>query len=389
VIHLIQTAQEIAVLAEELRKDSVIGIDTEFIRETSFYPKIALIQIATAKKSWLVDPLKLSKNDMAPLIEVFVDPGILKVFHAAFADVECLYWEYGVLTQPVFDTAVGAALLGLGESIGLAKLCQIKLNVLIEKGRARVKWLQRPLPQELLHYAEQDVAHLVTLALLIKKELETKKRFEWACDESALSVSDFDVSPEEIATKLSKNLDSTTFLVLTELIRWREGRARSANLPRGWITENEVLVSLAKVKPKSMEQLKTFRGLHIKELERSGEQILDAIEKGKKAPTKNAAVSERFQIPTEEEELAVDLLRAFISYVASEHAIIPRYLLPPQRYYVLLREWDRPPEEWVKSGILTAQASEMIGESLRQFLNGEKALALKKGELSLMDVGKI
>src|SRR4051812_28975815 len=126
---LIQSAAGVADMASRLRGKRTIGIGTEFIRETSFFPKIALLQVADEKESWLLDPTRLDKTDLAPLLEILTDVNVLKILHAAYADQECLYWSYNTLAEPVLDTAVAGALTGYGDNVGLAKLLKEILHL--------------------------------------------------------------------------------------------------------------------------------------------------------------------------------------------------------------------------------------------------------------------
>src|SRR4051812_5334577 len=223
-LHLITDPKRVEEMANELRNQAVIGIDTEFIRETTFFPKIALIQVASRNQSWLVDPVALDPEALKPFLEVLCDKKILKVMHAAFADQEVLYWTYGKIAEPVLDTAVAAALCGYGDNVGLAKLAKDVLRIHLHKGRARVKWLARPLPKELLHYAQQDVEFLVNLGGQMEEWLRQKGRWEWALEESQVDPSEFDTPPDDIAHRLAKSgqLDESTYLALRELVRWRE-----------------------------------------------------------------------------------------------------------------------------------------------------------------------
>ncbi|MBY0371047.1 ribonuclease D, partial [bacterium] len=208
----IDTPEALEDMVEVLRDQSVIAVDTEFIRETTFFPKMALIQVAAADRVWLIDPVALNADALQPFLEILWNPKILKVLHAAFADQECFYWSYGRVAEPVLDTAVAAALSGYGDNVGLAKLTKDVLRIHLHKGRSRVKWLQRPLPRELLQYAQQDVEFLVELGARMEERLRDKGRWEWALEESYVDPKDFDTPPEEIAHRLAKSghLDETT-----------------------------------------------------------------------------------------------------------------------------------------------------------------------------------
>jgi len=379
---LVSAKAELKAICEELSEEAVLGLDTEFIRETSFYPRIALIQVASRSKTWLLDPLSLDKNDLGPLLDLLVNPKILKVVHASHSDQECLFWTYGILAQPVLDTSIAAALCGLGDSIGLQKLLREVLGVHVPKGRARAKWLARPLSPELLHYAEQDVAHLVALCEKLRDLLTQKARWDWAIQESKVEASLFDVPPEEMAAKIVRGAHLyKEEPVLKELVIWRERRAREANIPRGWVADNEVLIALAKTQPKSIDELKTFRGIHSKEIERSGEKIIQAIEKGlaSEAPPVKENAREIGRVDAH----AVALVQTYISYLAFQLEIMPRFLMNAHQSHQILFHCDKSIQEWVELGLLGQEASNLIGQELQDLFQGKVGLRIQKRKLTV------
>lgn len=382
---LIETPEEVVAACEVIGRSAAIGVDTEFIRETSFFPKIALIQVATEKEIWLFDPTALTKEELGPLLDILIDPNILKIIHAAVADQECFYWAYGLLATPTLDTSVAAALCGMGDSIGLQKLLREILDVHLGKGRARAKWLQRPLSPELLHYAEQDVAHLVLLGARLKENLERLGRWEWVIEESEVDSRVFDNTPEELADKIARGAHlekEKPFLV--ELLRWREGRARDADLPRMWVADNETLIALARVQPKTIEELRTFRGLHPKEIDRSGRRIIDAIEKARTMAIPE--VTHRSVRPPKADAHAADFIQTYISYLADRHQIMPRFLVSSNQATRILYHLDAEVEDWIREGLISARAAELIGPELKSLFQGKKALVLKDLRLQVMDL---
>lgn len=384
---LIADPTEVSRIAAALQKETVIAVDTEFIRETTFFPKTALLQLATDKEAWLVDPLALTKEQLQPILDVLTAPAPIKILHAAFADQECFYWTYGVLAEPVLDTAVAGALLGLGDNAGLAKLLREILNIHLPKGRARAKWLARPLPPELLSYAAEDVLHLVELGNRLMERLKSKGRLEWAFEESKYLPSDFDPAPEDIAARLGKNsgADGHHYSVLAELVRWREDRAKKSNMPRNWISDNETLIALAKVRPRSIEELRSFRGLSVKEVERSGASIVNAIQTGLAAPKQEGSNSRLPQLD-EREEHVLDFIQTYVSFLASKHEIAPRYLLNANKAIRLLHKRKGSIDEWVEQGILTEASKALIGDELAALLGGKRALGLKGDRVEIFEL---
>ena len=383
---LIQDPRQLDQIAQKLKGSKAVAVDTEFIRETTFFPKIALLQLATLDEAWLLDPLALDKAMLAPILEIFADTKILKIMHAAYADQECLFWAYGMTATPVLDTAVAGALTGYGDNVGLGKLLKEVLRVNLPKGRARVKWLARPLPDDLRIYAEQDVAHLVEVGSILEKKLRSKNRWEWALEESLVEEKVFDVAPEDTARRIAKggHFDPNAFPVLVELIRWREERARAANLPRGWVADNEILVALAKVQPASLDELRTFRGLNAKEVDRSGMRILEAIKKGRPAPKPDPAEFARAPMVEREDHLQ-EFIKTYVSFLADKHEIALRLLINAGKAQALAQNPIVDKERWVKEGLLSQRACELIGEDLSALLSGKRGLVLRNGRVEIME----
>jgi ribonuclease D len=344
-----------------------------------------LIQVASEKESWLVDPTAFTREDLRSFAELCTAPDILKIMHASYADQECFYSAYGFIAQPVLDTSVAAALTGLGDSPGLGKLLKDLLKISLPKGRARAQWLLRPLPRELKIYAEQDVAFLVRLGDVLLDRLDKLGRREWALDESGLESKTFEVSPKEMAIKMAKGsqMARESVGVLIALVTWRENLARRIDRPRNWIVDNETLIALAKVKPKSLEELRSFRGLNPKEIEKSGQDILSAIRKGEglssELPETNGG-----KIPSKEEERSVDFIRAYVGILADRHQIAPRFLLSSDRVFALLRSAEKGESEWVRRGLLSKNAAALIGAELSSLLRGKRALAFRSGTVETL-----
>lgn len=399
---LLTTGKEIGELASALRGSEIIAFDTEFIRESTFYPIVEIIQVATDSESWLVDAAAFKKgyksgpqgsydSGLEPLLEIFRDEKILKILHAAQGDQECLYTSFGALANPVFDTAIGASLCGFGEAIGLGKLLKAVAGVTISKGHARTNWSVRPLPPQLMEYAHSDVEFLVSVARSLLAQLEKLGRRQWALDLSAkygdksLYEVDFDGMVQRLAR--GGRLDRKGFGVLRELIRWREARVRQLNLPRRWIADDTVLLDLAHVKPKDLQHLGSFRGLNKGELKNSGEEILRAVREGlAQAESVSMPHLPRTEAPSVEESQVLDLLKCYVGILADRHRIAARHLMTAAQLLSLLREPAELPADLVSRGILGAEPAKLIGNELIAFIQGRCALYVRDSKIQVTEV---
>jgi ribonuclease D len=399
---LITNASDIQLLVQALEKESIIAFDTEFIRETTFYPIVEIIQVATSSESWLVDAQAFKKKypigpkgaydpGLQPLLNVFQNQKILKIAHASQGDQECLYTSFGVTATPILDTSIAASLCGMGDSVGLGKLLLNVLDKNIPKGHARTDWSVRPLPSQLLNYAHSDVIYLVELGQKLMSDLDKLKRKEWALEVSA-KASDYklyDSDPDEITARLAKSgkLDQSGFSVLNGLIRWREERVRQVNLPRRWVADDNVLMDLAQVRPKTLDHLNAFRGLNKGEIKNSGEKIIEVIKKFENETT-GVEVPEykRPDSPNTDEGQVIDLLRCYIGILADQLKISSRYLLNASQLLKLIRAKPKTAEDMVKTGVLGGRVAELIGNDILAFLRGTQALSIKGNRIKIVSL---
>ena len=398
---LIQTAQQIQAMVSRLRQAKVIAFDTEFIRETTFYPIVEIIQVATDSESWLVDAQAFKKgfkhgpkggyhNGIDPLLEVFEDRSILKILHAAQGDQECLYTSFGRLASHTLDTAVAASLIGLGDSLGLGKLLDVMLGVELQKGHARTNWSVRPLPPQLVEYAHADVTHLVKLAEALRVKLEKEDRWQWALSLSAKWEDPklYEVDLESLTHKLGRGgrLDRKAQAALRELLKWREARVRHLNVPRKWVAEDAVLVDLARVRPKDREHLNAFRGINKGELNRSADALLAALRAAETSDEPAAPRGPKPMIPSTDESQAIDVLKCYLGILADQHRIAARHLHGGANWVALLRNPPRTIDELVARDVMAPEAAALVGKALIALLEGRTALGISGNRIRVIDL---
>ena len=387
---LIQNPIELQELCQKLSTAKEIAFDTEFIRESTFYPQLEIIQIATTEEAWLIDAQAFTEQELKPLAAVFTNPKILKIVHAAHGDQECLLAAMDVLAMPLFDTAVGASLCGLGDSIGLGNLMKQVLGIDHPKAYARTNWSKRPLPKPVLEYAALDVKHLIEVAHSLFEKLEKSDRKKWAMELSAkfTELSLYAVPPEEITKRLAQSgkFNLKDYGVLLELVRWREKRVRELNVPRRWLAEDGVLIDLTKVKPTTLEQLQAFRGLSKGELKSPHlEKILKAIATGMSGDKELPADLKRKNIlqASNEEAIVMDLLKVVLSLLSEEYQIAGKHIVPPGSLLLLVRLKAKTIEDFVASGLVSSQLGEVGTQQIFSFLKGELRLGISTGKIVL------
>lgn len=255
------------------------ALDTEFIREDTYWPHLCLVQIATRDDLFCIDPLAL--GDLQPLEALLYEPGVTKVCHAAGQDLEIFHHRYGRVPAPVFDTQLAAPLLGHPEQAGFARLVAAILGVELAKGHARTDWTRRPLPAEALAYAADDVRYLVPLYEHVRDALDARGRLEWLQPEFDRLVDPARYDPPvEAAWRRIKGADRLPErgrAALRGLAAWRETRARERDLPRGRIARDDVLIDIARRRPTTRDQLGQLRSVRGALAERHGDELLAVV----------------------------------------------------------------------------------------------------------------
>jgi ribonuclease D len=307
---LITTAEQLAAAVFRMRGATRLALDTEFMRERTYYPQLCLLQVATDSDCVLVDPL--NGLDFSELLELLAEPGRVKVVHAARQDLEVLYLAGGRVPLPVFDTQIAAALVGLAPQIGYAELVARQLGHSIDKGQTRTDWSRRPLSPEQLAYAADDVHHLLELHTSLIEELKKHGRQHWL-EEDASAFADetlYRTEPTEAWRRLKGigRLKPTERAIARAVARWREERAIASDKPRGWILPDEALLAMAAIAPRSLDELATVRALQPAVHRKRGEELLALIDAARKTPDDLAADLPGRRLEPDESALAARLI---------------------------------------------------------------------------------
>jgi len=280
-----------------------LALDTEFMRERTYFPLLCLLQIATESDCFLVDPL--AGLDLRALHALLAEPARLKILHAARQDLEVLLLTGGTVPAPLFDTQVAAALLGFAPQIGYAELVARQLGHSIDKGQTRTDWSRRPLSPEQLAYAADDVHHLLTLHTDLAAALEAKGRSAWADEETTAYANPalYRTDPADAWRRLKglgrmKPQEQAAARALTE---WREGRAIESDKPRGWILTDDALLAIATLAPDTLEALAGIRALPPAVVRNRGAELLQLLAAARSAPPVDSSDDVSSRRPTPEE----------------------------------------------------------------------------------------
>ena len=257
-----------------------IAVDTEFMREKTYYAQLALVQIASATGNALIDVPAL--GDLDSLRAIFAHSGCLKIMHSASQDLEVLSQALGTMPTPLFDTQIAAGFLGEPEQIAYANIVAQRLGITLDKDQTRTNWLQRPLSDAQLHYAKDDVLYLHDLYLQLSAELASRNRLNWARAESQAQVQrTLEAMELGAAADRLKGLERFSpeqQQTARALAEWREQRARQKDLPREWVLKRPVLLGIARQRPRSLRQLAEVEGVNDKLVQRLGKHLLRVVE---------------------------------------------------------------------------------------------------------------
>ena len=374
IIHpLVTDTATLAALCTRLAQADFVTVDTEFMRETTYYPDLGLVQVASPTEAAAIDP-KADGIDLAPLLKLLVEEDVLKVFHAGGQDLEIIYNLTGKTPAPLFDTQVAAMALGLGEQIGYTNLVAAYSGVQIDKGARFTDWARRPLNDRQLDYAIGDVTHLAALFPKMVDKLRRTGRGDWLDEDMARACdpATYANDPEKAWTRLRLPSRKADVLGrLKALARWRELEAQDKNVPRGRIVKDETLGDLAGQPPRSQADLAKVRGLSAAWASNNiGERLLRALA-GAETLSEAEMPARETQRPglSSEGALIADLLKLLLKIRSKETGVAPRLIVRGDDLDALAAG--------VRDGL-------PVLETWRRGLFGDDALALVEGRLGFV-----
>ena len=372
----IDTPDKLRDLCASLAGASWIALDTEFLRERTYFPKFCLLQIAAGEVVACVDPLAL--DDLGPLLDILLNPAVTKVFHSGRQDMEIVYLLCGRLPAPVFDTQLAAPLIGLGEQVSYAGLVSELLGINLSKSHSRTDWSRRPLSPEQIRYAADDVIYLEQAYRAMLPRLEKLGRLDWLEQDFAELVDPalYEIPPELAWQRIGGvyQLKPKPLSIVQTLAAWREQTARAQDLPRGWVLKDDALFDLARQQPANAEQLGHVRGLDERVVKRHGATIIRLIQDAAARPPQPVGQRGRSAKKTVEQEAVLDLLMAVVRLRAAQNTLNPASLAGRKDLEQLL---DGDPH----ARLLHGWRKTMVGDELAAVLRGELGLKITDGNL--------
>jgi len=369
-MELITTTSELAAVCERMARHPFITIDTEFLRETTYYPLLCVAQLASADEAVVVDSLAPG-IDLKPLFDLMGNERVLKVFHAARQDIEIVWHRAGIVPHPVFDTQVAAMVLGYGDSISYDQLVQRITGDNLDKSNRFTDWSRRPLAPAQISYALSDVTHLRDVYLALAADLNQRGRATWMEDEMEVLISPetYRAEPERAWMRLKTRVRKPKELaVLIEVAAWREREAQTRDVPRGRVLKDDSIGDIAIQAPTTIERLAALRSLP-KGFERSkwGEGILEAVKRGLERDPKSLPPIERQKV-SQNGAATVELLKVLLRMTSERHGVAAKVI-------ATVDDLDQISAD--------DEADVPALKGWRRELFGDKALALKHGKLSL------
>jgi ribonuclease D len=277
---LLETPAQLFEAQQEWQKSTLLGIDTEFVRERTYRAALGLIQVSDGRTAWLVDPVKI--DSLEPVQDLLENSGITKILHSGSEDLEVLFHTVGALPAPLVDTQVACAMLGQSLQMGYHATVQWLFDIEVDKDQTRSNWCKRPLTERQLHYAAMDVVLLPRIAETLIARLEEKGRLPWMQEEleRARQNANRTVDPDLAYLRISGagRLDSESLRALRALAAWRENAAVQRNLARGFIVSDAGLLDLARSRPTTVRAARNLEGIHPRALDRYGKHLLATLE---------------------------------------------------------------------------------------------------------------
>lgn len=359
-------------------------VDTEFLRETTFWPILCLVQMASPDEAWIID-VQAPDIDLAPFFELMANEDVMKVFHAARQDIEIIYNLANLIPHPVFDTQVAAMVCGYGDSISYDQLVFKITGSQIDKSSRFTDWSKRPLSDKQLNYALADVTHLRDAYLSVNASLEEQNRSHWVTEEMEILTSPetYDIPPENAWQRLKMRVRKPRELaIMKRVAEWREETARSKNVPRGRVIRDDAIYDIAARAPSNLQQLGNLRSLTRGfDKQRYGDSLLAAIAEAKAIPENELPRLPRQKQMPEGCGAATEMLKVLLKLTVERHGVAAKIIATVDDLEKIAADDNadvRALRGWRK---------ELFGNRALELKNGRIALGYNNRKVEVIDVG--
>ena len=372
--------QALTKYCDQLKGSPWLAIDTEFEREKTYYPELALLQVTDGKNAAVIDPLAI--DDLTPVMDLFYDKSITKIFHSARQDLEIFFNMKGSVPSPLFDTQMAAPLLGFPEQTGYANLVKGLTGVELSKSHTRTDWKRRPLNEGQLRYAIDDVIYLAQIYEKMVEQLTEMDRLNWL-DKDFSEMTDPEIYEPDTnhvwrRIRSANRLKGNKLAVLQALAKWREETARSENRPRNWMLRDDAIIDMAHQLPDNKAAIFSIKGLHERVARKHGSELLKIIAEAQNNEPQSLPEKTKSKPLKVKQEALVDAMMAIVRLRAEENNLNPTILAPR-------KEIERLVQNDV-SIVNSSWRARMIGEELNAFINGELSFKVIDQQLQLMPV---
>lgn len=383
-MNIITASDDLAAACRRLAAHPAITVDTEFLRETTYYPLLCVIQMASPEEAVVVDALA-EGIDLAPFFALMGDETVLKVFHAARQDIEIVWHRAGIVPHPVFDTQVAAMVLGYGDSIAYDQLVERVTGHRPDKTHRFTDWARRPLSDEQISYAVSDVTHLRDVFAALDADLKKRGRSEWVSEEMKVLTSPrtYDFHPERAWERLKTRVRKPKDLaVLMEVAAWREQEAQTRDVPRSRVLKDDAIGDIATHAPTSLERLANLRSLP-KGFDKSkwGQDIVAAVKRGLARDPSTLPKLDRPRNGANGAAATVELLKVLLRMTSERHAVASKIIATVDDLEQIAADDN------ADVGALHGWRRELFGEAALALKHGRLALAIERGRVVRVDRG--
>ena len=371
-------------LCDRLIKSSYITVDTEFMRDQTYWPRLCLVQIADENEAAAIDTLA-EGIDITPLLNLLTNPRILKIFHAARQDLEIFYRLMGKLPSPIFDTQVAAMVCGFGDSAGYDTLVRKLTDETIDKSSRFTDWALRPLSQRQINYALGDVTHLRQVYIKLNEMLGQNNRHNWMDEELSIlrDTKNYTFEPEDAWRRIKYRAPKPRFLaILKEVAAWREIEAQNKDIPRNRIVRDESLIEISHHAPKTINDLSRARGLSLKKAEGSlGKALLNAVKVGLNVPSENLPEVKRDAPLPKGIGPITDLLKVLLKLKCEKHDVA-------QKLIATVNDMEQIAAFGQNANVPALQGwrQEVFGIDALRLRSGQLAMVIKDHNLELVEI---